>query len=106
MEPLKVNWLSACPRCNHEGPHNVETNSANPDLLNEGDVVTCGQCNQGGVIELVEAGIVECYWAEDDGYYCQCDNPDCGNWFTVSEVGATCQECNKGSMQPQDVEPY
>ncbi|EOS8341114.1 hypothetical protein ACWOHD_004456 [Vibrio parahaemolyticus] len=37
------------------------------------------------VIDGMEAGIVECYWAEDDGYYCQCD---------------------KGSMQPQDVEPY
>ncbi|MVE46606.1 hypothetical protein D6U64_15090 [Vibrio cholerae] len=39
-------------------------------------------------------------------YYCQCDNPDCGNWFEVSEIGATCKECGQGKMQPQDVEPY
>lgn len=106
MESLKVNWLNSCPRCNYEGPHNVESNSANPDFLNEGDVVTCGRCKLGGVIELVEVGIVECFWAEDYGYYCQCDNPKCGNWFTVSKIGTNCQECKEGSMQPQDVEPY
>ncbi|EJS1626312.1 hypothetical protein DDM60_002649 [Vibrio cholerae] len=39
-------------------------------------------------------------------YYCQCDNPDCGNWYEVSKVGVTCKECHKGTMQPQDVEPW
>ncbi|WP_214650201.1 hypothetical protein, partial [Vibrio anguillarum] len=39
-------------------------------------------------------------------YYCHCDNKDCGNWFEVSKIGETCKECKKGTMQPQDVEPY
>ncbi|EOW9487979.1 hypothetical protein ACOCGL_003445 [Vibrio cholerae] len=39
-------------------------------------------------------------------YYCQCDNPDCGNWYDVSEVGVTCKDCHKGTMQPQDVAPW
>lgn len=39
-------------------------------------------------------------------YYCQCNNKDCGNWFEASKIGETCRECNKGTMQPQDVEPY
>ncbi|EOX3456151.1 hypothetical protein ACPFUK_003368 [Vibrio cholerae] len=39
-------------------------------------------------------------------YYCQCDNPECGNWYEVSKIGVTCKECHKGTMQPQDVEPW
>ncbi|MCJ0804077.1 hypothetical protein [Vibrio vulnificus] len=39
-------------------------------------------------------------------YYCQCDNPDCGNWYEVSKVGVTCKECRKGKLYPQDVEPW
>ncbi|MGL4223866.1 MAG: hypothetical protein ACRCSE_01785 [Vibrio sp.] len=39
-------------------------------------------------------------------YYCQCDNPACGNWFDVSEVGVACKECGHGEMHPQDVEPH
>lgn len=103
MDKLTVNWLSDCPRCNHSGDHKVESNSANPDVLNEGDVVSCGKCGFSGVIELVESGIVECYWADDSDYYCQCDNNDCGAWFQLGKQGEQCQECGVGNLQPQDV---
>lgn len=106
MPDLKIDWLGPCPTCNHEGPHNVETISGTTNNLFEGDIVECGKCKQAGVIELVETGLVECFWAENDGYYCQCDHPDCGNWYTVAKIGDTCPECKRGTMQPQDVEPY
>lgn len=43
---------------------------------------------------------------DEQEYYCQCNNKDCGNWYEVSKTGETCKECKKGTMQPQDVEPY
>lgn len=37
-------------------------------------------------------------------YYCQCDH--CGNSYEVSADGVICKECCKGTMHPQDVEPW
>lgn len=47
---------------------------------------------------LLEKGVI------DELYYCECDN--CGNCFEVVKVGSTCDNCNTGTMQPQDVEPW
>lgn len=38
-------------------------------------------------------------------YYCECSE-GCGNSYKISKIGETCAECNKGTMQPQDVEPW
>ncbi|MCZ5870256.1 hypothetical protein [Vibrio parahaemolyticus] len=55
--------------------------------------------------EVIHRNVDKCS-PEGNEYYCQCDNPKCGNWFTVSKIGTNCQECKEGSMQPQDIEPY
>lgn len=47
---------------------------------------------------LMEKGVI------DELYYCECNN--CGNCFEVVNVGSPCDNCNEGTMQPQDVEPY
>ncbi|EGQ9962423.1 hypothetical protein FWP57_13180 [Vibrio cholerae] len=47
---------------------------------------------------LLEKGVI------DELYYCECDN--CGNCFEVVKVGSPCDNCNEGTMQPQDVEPW
>lgn len=43
--------------------------------------------------------------ASSDKYYCECSK-GCGNSYKVSKVGEICTECNKGTMQPQDVDPW
>lgn len=47
---------------------------------------------------LMEKGVVDAL------YYCECNN--CGNCFEVVKVGSPCDNCNEGTMQPQDVEPW
>ncbi|TBM39778.1 hypothetical protein [Vibrio cholerae] len=47
---------------------------------------------------LLEKGVI------DELYYCECDK--CGNCFEVVKVGSPCDNCNEGTMQPQDVEPW
>ncbi|EJL6373685.1 hypothetical protein VCSRO70_1479 [Vibrio cholerae] len=47
---------------------------------------------------LLEKGVI------DELYYCECDK--CGNCFEVVKVGSPCDNCNEGTMQPQDIEPW
>lgn len=47
---------------------------------------------------LLKKGVI------DELYYCECDN--CGSCFDVVKVGSICDNCNIGTMQPQDVEPW
>lgn len=47
---------------------------------------------------LLEKGVIDAI------YYCECDS--CGNCFEVVKVGSPCDNCNVGTMQPQDIEPW
>lgn len=47
---------------------------------------------------LREKGVIDAF------YYCECDS--CGNCFEVVKVGSPCDNCNEGTMQPQDVDPW
>lgn len=104
MKRLAITWLGQCPQCNFEGSHFVTTEKGNEQGLHEGDPVECGQCGHGGLIE-VENGVAESVWASPQ-YYCECDNPECGESHVIAEVGSACTECVIGKMAPQDVEPY
>ncbi|MBM5180156.1 hypothetical protein J7937_21750 [Vibrio parahaemolyticus] len=102
MAKLNIDWLGVCPRCEHDGDHYVETEKGNAEWLHDSDAVTCGSCGLPGEIEA-DGEVAWVNWEEEQDYYCQCDNSECGAWFQLGKQGDQCHECGVGKMQPQDV---
>lgn len=54
-------------------------------------------------IEFINAGAPNDQ--DEQEYYTECDNKECGHYYKIGKIGETCELCMCGTMQPMQVEP-